>query len=498
MKMTKKKRFLAWMLSVVMMVAMLPASAFAQGTGAESVAAIGDKTYATLAAAVAEVKDATPTTIKLLKDTTGNGIVVQSGRNLVFDLNGHTYEVNGNTVGSPGTETNAFQLLQNSNITMKNGTLIFTGKINKNGNILIQNYSNLTLENVMLDGSKMGAGSYSLSNNNGTVNLIGSTSIKAARGNVAFDVCCFSSYPQVNVKVDTTGSIDGKVELSKSGSRQDEDRCSLEIVNGTFTESIEKIGKVNIPVVISGGSFTKPFAKEYLKDGYHAVKMLDGVHKVTKGGQTAIEGAATVKEKEVAATCTKDGSYDLVSYCTFCKKEVARKTVTVKAAGHQFKDGKCTVCGEIKNPEGTTVTDISTKAVYTVTDEKEAEVEYTKPVKKTENVVIPSTVVIDGQEYEVTSICKKAFRENKKVRKIVVPKSVEKIGNGAFRECKNLKTLTIKTKKLTNKALGINVFKWINPRVSIRVPRAKVKEYQRIFEKHQLKGIKIRGVNFVK
>lgn len=35
MKMTKKKRFLAWMLSVVMMVAMLPASAFAQGTGAE-------------------------------------------------------------------------------------------------------------------------------------------------------------------------------------------------------------------------------------------------------------------------------------------------------------------------------------------------------------------------------------------------------------------------------------------------------------------------------
>ena len=153
MKMTKKKRFLAWMLSVVMMVAMLPASAFAQGTGAESVAAIGDKTYATLAAAVAEVKDATPTTIKLLKDTTGNGIVVQSGRNLVFDLNGHTYEVNGNTVGSTGTETNAFQLLQNSNITMKNGTLIFTGKINKNGNILIQNYSNLTLENVMLDGS---------------------------------------------------------------------------------------------------------------------------------------------------------------------------------------------------------------------------------------------------------------------------------------------------------------------------------------------------------
>lgn len=311
-------------------------------------------------------------------------------------------------------------------------------------------------------------------------------------------MCCFSSYPQVNVKVDTTGSIDGKVELSKSGSRQDEDRCSLEIVNGTFTESVEKIGKVNIPVVISGGSFTKPFAKEYLKDGYHAVKMLDGVHKVTKGGQTAIEGAATVKEKEVAATCTKDGSYDLVSYCTFCKKEVARKTVTVKAAGHQFKDGKCTVCGEIKNPEGTTVTDISTKAVYTVTDEKEAEVEYTKPVKKTENVVIPSTVVIDGQEYEVTSICKKAFRENKKVRKIVVPKSIEKIGNGAFRECKNLKSLTIKTKKLTNKSLGINVFKKINPRVTIRVPKAKAKTYQRIFKAHQLKDIKVKGVKFAK
>lgn len=496
MKLTKKKRVLAWMLSAVMTVAMLPVSAFAQGTGA--VAAIGENTYGTLAEAVAAVKDATPTTIKLLKNAKGNGIVIQGGKNLVFDFGGHTYEVNGTTVGSPTTETNAFQLLKDSTITMKNGTLIFTGKINQNGNILIQNYSDLTLENVVVDGSKMGAGSYTLSNNNGKVNLIGSTSIKAVNGNVAFDVCCFSSYPQVNVKVDTTGVIDGKVELSKSGNRNDENKCSLDIINGTFTESIVKADNVKIPVTISGGSFAKPFAKEYLKDGYHAVKMLDGMHKVTKGGQTAIEGAATVKEKEVAATCTEDGSYDLVSYCTFCKKEVARKAVTVKATGHQFKDGKCTVCGEAKNPEGTAVTDVRTKAVYTVTDEKEAEVEYTKPVKKTENVVIPSTVVIDGQEYEVTSICKKAFRENKKVRKIVVPKSIEKIGNGAFRECKNLKSLTIKTKKLTNKSLGINVFKKINPRVTIRVPKAKAKTYQRIFKAHQLKDIKVKGVKFAK
>ena len=43
---------------------------------------------------------------------------------------------------------------------------------------------------------------------------------------------------------------------------------------------------------------------------------------------------AAVKEKEVAPTCTKAGSYDEVVYCTVCKAEVSRTTKTVAALGH--------------------------------------------------------------------------------------------------------------------------------------------------------------------
>ena len=45
--------------------------------------------------------------------------------------------------------------------------------------------------------------------------------------------------------------------------------------------------------------------------------------------------AEAVKENEVAATCTAEGSYDEVVYCTVCDAELSRDTVTVDALGHK-------------------------------------------------------------------------------------------------------------------------------------------------------------------
>ncbi len=54
-----------------------------------------------------------------------------------------------------------------------------------------------------------------------------------------------------------------------------------------------------------------------------------------------------VKENNKDATCTEDGSYDTVVYCSVCNKELSRVTTTVEATGHSFgSDGVCTVCGE--------------------------------------------------------------------------------------------------------------------------------------------------------
>ena len=53
------------------------------------------------------------------------------------------------------------------------------------------------------------------------------------------------------------------------------------------------------------------------------------------------EGDA-VTENEVAATCTENGSYDIVVYCTVCGEDISRQAVGVEAADHSYDDGTVT------------------------------------------------------------------------------------------------------------------------------------------------------------
>ena len=80
---------------------------------------------------------------------------------------------------------------------------------------------------------------------------------------------------------------------------------------------------------------------------------------ISATGHTAGEA---VIENEVAATCTEDGSYYSVVYCTVCGEEISRETVTISASGHSYNDGivttevtctedgvityTCSVCGD--------------------------------------------------------------------------------------------------------------------------------------------------------
>ena len=163
--------------------------------------------------------------IKLDADTSGDGIVVPEGKNFTLDLGGNTYTVGGETVGSSGTETNGFQLLKDSDITIKNGAITTT-----KAKILIQNYSNLTLDNVALSGAD--ATLYVLSNNNGTTTLTNGTTITATVGNVAFDVYYWptAGYQTVSVEILTTDvAINGNVEYASDGGEGWAENASLTI-----------------------------------------------------------------------------------------------------------------------------------------------------------------------------------------------------------------------------------------------------------------------------
>ncbi len=53
-----------------------------------------------------------------------------------------------------------------------------------------------------------------------------------------------------------------------------------------------------------------------------------------------------VVENEIAPTCTTEGSYDVVLYCTECGEEISRIRISKGMPAHQFQNEKCIVCGE--------------------------------------------------------------------------------------------------------------------------------------------------------
>ena len=72
-------------------------------------------------------------------------------------------------------------------------------------------------------------------------------------------------------------------------------------------------------------------------------------------------------------------------------------------------------------------------------------VEFTKPVGAKKTVVIPNNITKDGVSYRVTSIAANAFKNNKKVTKVVIGGNVQKIGANAFSGCKKLKSVSTKS-----------------------------------------------------
>ena len=265
-----KQKILALLLAVALVLAM-SSTALAD----EEVCAIGNEKYPSLAKAVEAVPaDGTQTTIILLKDTIGGGVKVPSGKNIIFDLGRYTYTVNDNTVGSSGTKTNGFQLLKGSTVTFRNGTI----EGGDTAAILIQNYADLTLEDVTLDAQESTQCKYVCSNNCGTVNIIGDTSILAKKGAVAFDVYYWpdGGYGDgVIVNVNTTGTIAGKIEYGSdpTGIADIAKKAELNILDGKFTGTfnISKGSDGKTGVTIYGGSFTDASITPYLASGLELV-----------------------------------------------------------------------------------------------------------------------------------------------------------------------------------------------------------------------------------
>ena len=137
---------------------------------------------------------------------------------------------------------------------------------------------------------------------------------------------------------------------------------------------------------------------------------------------------------------------------------------------------------DIKVPaKGTKLTAKGASYQVTSAAEKNPTVVYKGSKKQKASVTIPDTVTIDKVTYKVTSIAANAFKNNKKLKKVVIGKNVTKIGKKAFYGCSKLKKITVKTTKLTKKNVGSQAFKGIHKKAAFKVPKKKISSYRKAF-----------------
>ena len=258
-----------------------PVTVTAQWVDDNKVAKIGDNYYESLVAAVAAAQD--NDVISLLKNAQGGGLKIN--KSITIDFGGFTYSVGDPAVGSTGTETLAVQLLAGNNITFQNGTLDVYSGATCNIYRLIQNYSNLTLTNMTLDGTYITYSNpvyaWTLTTCNGTVTLGENTRIIAKTGGSALYVCAasYNAYPNgTQVTMGNNVTIDGNIQYGKwtaTSTITDASATTLTItggtVNGEFilnTTGEDLAAAANATINVSGGVFNHPVPEAYCADGY--------------------------------------------------------------------------------------------------------------------------------------------------------------------------------------------------------------------------------------
>lgn len=143
-----------------------------------------------------------------------------------------------------------------------------------------------------------------------------------------------------------------------------------------------------------------------------------------------------------------------------------------------------------KNPTVGTEAKVG-KGIYRVTNAKKKTVVLVKPRKANNTSFnVPKSVKLANGRYKVVGIEKNAFKNNRKLKKVVIGSQVTKIGANAFSGAKNLKTITIKSKSL--KSVGKNAFKGIHKNCKIKVPAKKLNSYKKLLSKKgQKNSVKI-------
>ena len=192
---------------------------------------------------------------------------------------------------------------------------------------------------------------------------------------------------------------------------------------------------------------------------------------IVKIGDFAFDGCKKLKNIRIPKKVTEIGISAFGGCSNLTEINIPS---SVKKIGRSAFSG-CTNLKEIKLPENLKV--VNESLFY--------------GCENLENIKIPESV---------TTIYAGAF-QGSGIKQIVIPKNIKYIKKGEwwseegiFADCKNLKTIEIKSKKIESCFKG--AFDGVNTNVVIKVPNSKLKEYKAMFQKSGLsKKVKIKGVS---
>ena len=321
------------------------------------VAAVDGVFYATIKDAIDNVSDGG--TITLLANVQDEAIFVAKGENnFTFDLDGHTFTAIDPLAGSTGTKNQALHLEAGNTITIKNGTIKAIDGA-ENIKFIIQNYANLTLEDVTIDAGNLnypGQVCYALSNNCGNVLLTGNTSIiNVPEGAISMDACKFSSYEKPTVTVSTTGTIEGTIELSGGDLVLGADLNITKPITGNY----EGVSDVNLAghtltapkiAILNGGKSTLTIHDgNIVSEGYMGVMVNSNTTTtLTSCNVTGVEGAVGTGLATGATITINGGTYTATDNAVIAgngsKRDGDANNITID--GGRFK-GQITTKGYI-------------------------------------------------------------------------------------------------------------------------------------------------------
>ena len=386
------------------------------------------------------------------------------------------------------------------------------GNSSENINIItLSNSTAMTLQagNWKASGSNMGL----TSKTKGTVSFYDSD-IAVGTKDLKLNVIPPSNLSTIKVstKKGSAGDLDVQCLMKGAYHNISCDRAKSVTVNkdGTFTIHGNN-GNFDIRTTVSNGTTYKITGTAKNSGDIKVVKK----DKLVATGNKAVGVKITVTK----ASASKSKSYVVTT----------TKGYTVDASSKSLKKGSAFTAGKAKYK----VTKAGVSGL--------AEAQYKAPKNKNySSAAIPNTVKYKGITYKVTSIADKAFRNNKKLKKVTIGTNVTKIGKEAFLNCKaltkvtigtgvktigasafqgciklssitipakvtnigknafykdnKLKTIKILTTKLTTKNVGANALKGIYSKATIKVPKKKLNAYKKWLVKKGIgKKVKIKG-----